>query len=113
MMLGRIPSYDRSAPFQTVSKLDFSHLRAKGLEVRSSPQCVSSAVKVPTLLLPTITTRFMALHPTYLREHLFQYSRPLISRETFWVSLPQTDMQKVPKAFVEGLTEAVSSRPNG
>ena len=52
----------------------------------------------------------MALHPTFLRERLFQYLlRPLISRETFCVSMRQSDMQKVPRAFVvEGLTEAVS-----
>src|SRR5215216_7087726 len=29
--------------FQTVSLLDFSHLRAKGLEIRSSSQCATSA----------------------------------------------------------------------
>src|SRR5215212_5701892 len=29
--------------FQTVSELDFSHLRAKGLEIRSSLPCASSA----------------------------------------------------------------------
>jgi Resolvase, N terminal domain len=55
-------------------KLDFSHLRAKGLEIRFSPQCASSADhKVPTLLLPTISMPFMALHPTILRGRLFEY----------------------------------------
>jgi hypothetical protein len=63
---------------------------------------------VPTLLLPTITTRFMTLHPTFLRARLFQYLQASYSRETFCGSLRQTDMQKVPRAFVEGLTEAVS-----
>jgi hypothetical protein len=29
--------------FQTVSEFDFSHLRVKGLAIRSSPQCASSA----------------------------------------------------------------------
>ena len=29
--------------FQTISELDFSHLRAKELEIRSSPQCATSA----------------------------------------------------------------------
>src|SRR4051812_3480838 len=29
--------------YQTGSKLDFIHLRAKGLEIRSSPSCASSA----------------------------------------------------------------------
>src|SRR5215208_6097848 len=42
-MRARVVDHHPETTFQTVSLLDFSHLRAKGLEIRSSPQCASSA----------------------------------------------------------------------
>ena len=73
-MRARVVDHHPETTFHTVSELDFSHLRAKGLEIRSSslPSPVA-LVKVPTLLLPSITMRFIALHPTFLRVRLFQY----------------------------------------
>src|SRR5215208_4452528 len=42
-MRARVVDHHPETTFHTVSELDFSHLRAKGLEIRSSPQCASSA----------------------------------------------------------------------
>ena len=43
LILGNLPSYRLRTPFLTVSNLDFSHLPAKKLEIRSSSQCATSA----------------------------------------------------------------------
>jgi hypothetical protein len=55
-------------------ELDFSHLRAKGLEIRSSPQCATSsdqgAYPPPTDHNDAV---YGPTHPTFLRERLFRY----------------------------------------
>jgi hypothetical protein len=78
--------------------LDFSHLRAKGLETRSSPQCATSSDQGA---YPPPTDHNDALYVP--SAHFSQVnassntSSSLISRETFCVSLRHTEMQKVPK----------------
>jgi hypothetical protein len=89
-------------------ELDFSHLRAKGLEIRSSPQCATSSDQGA---YPPPTDHNDAVYdpsPHFSKSTPLPIPPGLLCRETFCGSLRQTDMQKVPRAFVEGLTEAVS-----
>src|SRR5215204_3885706 len=89
-------------------RLDFSHLQAKGLEIRSSRQCASSADQGA---YPPPTDHNDAVYgpftPLFSENASSTTSRFLISSATFCGSVCRNDPQKVPRAFVESLSDAV------
>jgi hypothetical protein len=89
---------------ETSSLLDFSHLQAKGIEIRCSPQCPGSADQ-GAHLLSTMMIRSSSLRPTFLRTSL-----PITagSLQGDFLRVVAADRHaKSPKAFYEGLTDAV------
>ena len=61
--------------------LDFSHLRAKGIEIRRLPQCPRSSAEREVITPPTDTmiTRLWLLLAPLFSEHVFQQPQVL-----FW-----------------------------
>jgi hypothetical protein len=75
-------------------EVDFSHLRAKGIEIRSSPQCPrSSDCEVPTTpCRPWQYGFFGPLRAPFLKVNVFQHLPRFFSRAScFYGSLRQTD----------------------
>src|SRR5215218_9724802 len=80
-------------------ELDFSHLQAKGLEIRSSAQYASSADQ-GAYHHPPPTDYNDALYGPFTplsQKASSNTSRFLIRRATFCMSLRQTEPQKVPR----------------
>src|SRR5215207_1170414 len=80
----------------------FASERARYTRHSNAPEAL---IEVPTLL-PTMMMRFMAPSPHFSQNASSNTSRFLI-RATFYGSSRETDTAKVPRAFVEGLTDAV------
>ena len=88
--------------------LDFSHLRAKELEIGSSAQCATSANQgAYTILLPLTTVMHFMIPSPHFSLNASSNTSSILIRVTFCGSSRETDTQKVPGAFVESLSDAV------
>ncbi len=92
------------------TKLDFSHLRAKGIEIRCSPQCSRSADREVLLApIPTMVRygSWPLLAPLFSETPLPTAAGTLLGRLVFAGRCGKNRHVKSPEGFVERLTDAV------
>jgi hypothetical protein len=86
-------------------EFDCSHLRAIGIDIWPSPQCPRSDGR-GTCPLPSTLNRASEPFGHLFSEGTFQQLQ-VLCRATFCVSVSRNDLQKVARALVKRLTDAV------